>query len=269
MRKMTNDNGGGHSNDIQSLLPDIPGELRDALIKHFRNARERLMVGDYSASEIEAAKVCEAVVRVLEWHVNTDKSYTPLGASLPSMPPSWLNRMEGATADESVRFHIPRLIFFVLGVRNKRGVGHLPGKIDTNHIDAMILERAITWIVAELIRLHHRVPIAHAQAMVDAMIEQHVPVIWTNGSMRKILRTDLSYKDKVLVLLFHSSRHICHFDKLFEESGYSRKDVFKSRVIGQLDAEALIHFDRKSGDVHLTQTGVRYVESNRLYEMPS
>jgi hypothetical protein len=251
-----------------SLLPSLPDELSKSLIRHLSAARQRLLFGDNLACEIEAAKFCEAVIRVIEWATDGGK-YTALGTPLHGVNPAWVSRMEGKVGDETLCFHIPKIVNFVLGVRNKRGAGHLPGTIDTNALDAMVMERSITWIMAELIRLYHQVPFEVAQAAVNRITEHHIPVIWAGGGSRKVLRTDLSYKEKVLVLLFFSESKAASLDQLFAECEHDRKRDFKSKIILPLHKDAFVHFNESSNSVHLTPLGIKRIETGKLYEMPA
>jgi len=40
-------------------------------------------------------------------------------------------------------------------IRNNRGVGHVGGDVDQNHMDAKIVVEMAKWTIAELIRLFH------------------------------------------------------------------------------------------------------------------
>lgn len=255
---------------LSSFLPGVPDELREICVDRFNRARQKLSLNDFDGAETESARFAEAVVRLLEWHANagTNESYTPLGTQLPPINPSWVSKCESqVNLDETLRFHIPRLVLFVLGVRNKRGIAHL-SKIDTNHIDAVILERSITWIMAELIRLHHKCDFRDAQSILDKIVEHSVPVVWTNGSSRKVLRTDLKYADKVLVLLAQNPRSACTVKQILSESGYSHSTHFRSKILVPLDKQAYIHFDTEADEITLTPKGMAYIENNKLLVMP-
>jgi hypothetical protein len=69
-----------------------------------------------------------------------------------------------------------------------------------NQIDAIFVIATCSWIMAELVRVYHKLPISDAQAMVNRLVEYPSPVIWQDGEVKRILRRELNLADQVLVL---------------------------------------------------------------------
>ena len=119
-------------------------------------------------------------------------------------------------------------------VRNNRNVGYVGGEVDPNNMDAALVLQTSKWIMAELIRLLHELPIGEAADLVDVLMERETPLIWSvNGKMR-VLDTTLSMKDKTLVLLHATAGTMAERDLVgyIEHSNASvfRRDIRSGRT---------------------------------------
>jgi hypothetical protein len=85
-------------------------------------------------------------------------------------------------------------------VRNNRSVGHVGGDVDPNHMDSVAVLSMCNWIMAELVRVFHGLPVHEAQKVVDILSEIRIPVIWTDGGMKRILQPKLKLPDQLLLL---------------------------------------------------------------------
>ena len=62
-------------------------------------------------------------------------------------------------------------------IRNNRGVGHVGSEVDPNHMDAVAVLYMSKWLVAELVRVFHRVDTATASEAVDTLVERESAII--------------------------------------------------------------------------------------------
>jgi len=58
---------------------------------------------------------------------------------------------------------IPRLLPVLYEIRNNRGVGHVGGDVDPNHMDAEAVQAMASWVMAELVRIFHGVKTEEAR----------------------------------------------------------------------------------------------------------
>jgi hypothetical protein len=119
------------------LKAKTPGDLVDALLDSYVEIKHNYYLGKHEPSELRGGKFVEACYRVLQ-HLTGVGPVVPLGTPLKDMP-SLLRGFEKTTAEDSYRFHIPRILQVMYDVRNKRGVAHLPGEINPNHMDASLV----------------------------------------------------------------------------------------------------------------------------------
>jgi hypothetical protein len=71
------------------------------------------------------------------------------------------------TLPRSIRIQIPRMLVALYEIRNNRGVGHVGGDVNPNHMDAVAVLAMSKWLVAELIRVLHDVDTQTATDLVE------------------------------------------------------------------------------------------------------
>ena len=139
--------------DFNSVFPTLPKAILTKLEASYNEIKRNFRERRYEPSELNGAKFSEAVYRVLEWH--TLKTFTAFGTKIRDFSQA-LRKFESMSSfPDSIRFHIPKLLDVLYGVRNKRGVGHLSNEIDPNHMDSIMVVSASDWVMAELVRVLH------------------------------------------------------------------------------------------------------------------
>lgn len=169
---------------------------------------------------------------------------------------------------ESLRIIMPRALVFLYTLRGKRGIGHTAGDVEANAIDAQTIVRVADWILCELIRVYHSLSLEEAQAIVDALSTRNIPEIWDDAGKKRILRTDLDFKQKALLLTYAATNGGVLTEDLFEWTEYSSLSMFKQAVLRPLHDEKLIEHDRESEIVYISPLGIRDVETKILPSTP-
>jgi hypothetical protein len=215
----------------------------------------------YDSAGLSAGKFCEAVLR-LEQHQLTGTSI-PFGQAIPNFADECraLVQLPKTVGTESERIVIPRALVFLYTLRNKRGIGHLGGDVDANPIDLFTIARTADWIMCELIRIHHKLSLEEAQALVDALSTRNLPDIWEVSGKKRILRKDLDFKQQVLLLCYQDTENGILEEDLFAWTEYSNPAVFRNKVLMPLHKDRLIEYDQENQLVHISPLGVDHVES--------
>lgn len=243
--------------DPAEALGHLPQGLRTELVDAYdeivRNFREHR----WKASELDAGWFCEIVFTILEGHLAGDRY--PDRAKKPSRFNEACRRLENtpSTFSDSARITIPRVLIGLYDVRNRRGVGHVGGDVNANHMDATFLLHSCKWVMAELVRLFHDTDVSTATLIVDALVDRTVPVIWEVGEFRRLLKTGLSDRDAVLLLLYGESAGVT--DKQLARDLEKRVDNLR-RVLRKLHEERFIEFKAAGDTALISPTGVRCVE---------
>ena len=128
--------------DASTALAGLPGGLRKPLVDEYRELTVRYQERRWSPAELGAGRFSEIVYTILEGHAAG--SY----ASKPTKPKDFVaacRKLEQNTQiPRSFQILIPRLLPALYEVRNNRGVGHVGGDVDPNHMDAQFVVSAAT-----------------------------------------------------------------------------------------------------------------------------
>jgi hypothetical protein len=246
---------------IFALLPD---ELRNSLNKHYHEIKLNYARGHYEPAELNGAKFSEIVYRILEWHTNSG-TYIPLGQSISNFNQG-LRKLENLSGyNNSIRFHIPDVLCALYRIRNKRGVAHVAGEIDSNHMDSTFVVASADWIMAELIRIFHNVSLTEAQSIVESLVTKQIPIIWEIGDHKRVISPPgmkLTTGNKVLLLLYASHPKSVSFSNLLSWTEYDlrNKARFRNTVLKDLHKDDLLHLDGATDEVHLSPLGINHVE---------
>jgi hypothetical protein len=225
-------------------LNAIPDGLKTPLIEEYTNIVQSYMHRKWTPAELSGGKFCEIVYTIIKGH--SDGHYQ----DKPEKPQNFVSAckaLENLSNPRSLQILIPRMLPALYEIRNSRGVGHAGGDVNSNYMDANTVLAVTSWIMAELIRVFHDLPIDDAQKLADTLIERRTPLIWHSGSIRRVLNPDLGFKEQVLVLLASCSSLITKEDLLnwIEPSNRSYlyqvlRDMHKSRYIELSQDEKLV-----------------------------
>lgn len=228
----------------------VPEDLVGALSDAMDDMATRYAAGDHRPAELNASDFVEAAFRVLQ-QLAFGQS-TRRDRSLPRLD-DLCQRLEGSQLDDSLRVHVPRMLRAVYDVRNRRGVGHLPGDVSPNRSDAELVMAIVKWVVTEFIRIYHTIAHSEAQALIDKFVV-HRPVVVEvfENEPRIVVSGNISLPDSVLVLLLWHEPDI-PTPELF--AGWLQSPLSRvTQAIRRLDERDLVHVSALE-KVHLTTPG--------------
>ena len=247
---------------MSRLLGDVPQAREEELLKRFREIERNFRELRWEPAELNGGKLCEVVYGILRGHVDGTfpaKSYKP-----PNFYDACL-KMEQVpvTFGRSVRIQLPRMLIALYEIRNNRNVGHVGGDVDPNHMDAVCVLHMAKWVVAELVRIFHGVKLTEASAMVEALSEREISLIWDAGGVRRVLDNSLSMLEKTLVLLFGSVQPLSD-GELIASLEHSNPSVYRRDVLRRAHGNRLIEYDEIAKSVKISPLGIRRVEAEIL-----
>jgi hypothetical protein len=249
----------------QALIALPPG-LRDPLVDCFSEIGRNFAERRWEPTELNGGKFCEIVYTIL------DGALSGTYAGAPSKPAKMVEAcrlLEQRSAcasrvgDRSLRILVPRLLPVLYEIRNNRGVGHVGGDVDPNFQDAVAVYQMASWVMAELVRIFHQIPIGEAQETVDALVERKHPIVWQTMGIRRVLDPSLSKADQSLMLLYSAGGWIDEKD-LAAWVEYSNLTQYRNRVIIPLHDSRILEYDKKLRRMHLTPRGSEDVEQRML-----
>jgi hypothetical protein len=206
---------------------------------------------------------CEAAFRLLE--SITSGQHTPLGVQLDTDKLiQRLARLPQSSYPDSIRLHIPRALRVVYDVRNKRDAAHLADGIDPNLQDATLVISIVDWILAEFIRLYHKVLPDEATSMVEAIVSRAAPTVQDFAGFLKVLCPGLGASDHVLLLLYQRGREGAEFEKLKQWVRPSMRGNLRRTLDRLTHSVDLVHFEGHR--YVITRRGELDVEKRKLLE---
>lgn len=212
--------------DILELLKNEYGdEIAVNVVTSYKEIEKSFTLERWKTAEIDAGHFVESLRRLLEKELKG--TYTPFKNPLSKFSDVVLKQYEQFTNHESFRLIIPRVLFSIYCIRNKRGVGHIAA-LTPNKIDATLVLYNAKWVLAEIVRIKARCSIAEAQALLDTIIERKIELIWKENGLVRVLSSTIDTEDKILILLYDKSPQDAK--TLYKASGYSNITKFKNKL---------------------------------------
>ena len=248
---------------LEQSLANVPKAYRTKLIETYLEVKRSHAEAKFESAGLNAGKLCEVLVRLLQNEITG--SSTAFGKPIPNMADECrkLITAQNTNVSESIKTILPRALVFLYTMRNKRGIGHIGGDIDANSIDSATIARTADWIICELIRVFHKMPIEEAQDLIDSISVKSIPIIWEIAGKKRVLKDGLNAKQKSLLLLYSESDAAVLTEDLCSWVEYS-PGMFAKRVLNDLHKERLIEYDKESELVYLSPKGAKLVEDELL-----
>jgi len=246
---------------VARLFKDVPQSFEDELFQKYKEIERNFREGRWEPSELNGGKLCEVAYSILRGHI----SNFPSKPAKPAKFADACHALEKAPTSfgRSIRLLIPRMLIALYDVRNSRSVGHIGGDVDPNHMDAICVLHMAKWVVSELIRIFHDVSTVEAQALVEAISDREIPLVWTVGEKKRVLSTNLTMMEKTLVLLYSSTQPIAEAE-LISSLEHSNASVYRRDVLRKAHRARLIEYDPISKLVEISPVGSRRVELDIL-----
>jgi hypothetical protein len=242
--------------DPAKALSAIPVGLRGPLLDEYREIVQNYMERRWSPSELSGGKFCEIVYSILDGHA---KGTYPVAPFKPKDFVSACRILENNSSEpRSFQILIPRTLPALYEIRNNRGVGHVGGDVDPNHMDATAVLSMCSWVMAELVRVLHGLSTEEAQELVDALVERRIPLVWHGSEMKRVLDPNLHLKDQLLLLIASSATSVS-VDDLFSWLGYREKPYFM-RLLRKMHADRIVELSGNESSVQLLPPGSAEVE---------
>lgn len=245
------------------LCSQLPEKLVDELLEAYEEAKRAYYLGGLRLAEVEGGRFCEAAFRLLQHR--TTGQHTRLGRPLNTerIATELLN-LPTSRFPDAVRVHIPRSLRLVYDIRNKRDAAHLADGIDPNLQDATVVVAVLDWVLAEFVRLYHRVSPDQASRIVDYLVTKAAPVVQDFAGFLKVLDPSLSAGDHCTVLLYQRGENGATFDELRDWARPNMRPNLRRTLRRLVNDRAIVHFDGER--YFITRLGEVHVESKRLLE---
>jgi hypothetical protein len=236
-------------------LSTIPDVLRKPLIDEYSNIQRNYLERRWTPSELSGGKFCEIVYSILEGYSTGNYPSSPIK---PTNFVDACRSLENNTSNpRSFQILIPRILPALYEIRNNRGVGHVGGDVDSNHIDSSAVLAIASWIMDELIRVFHNTNIQDAQKIADSLVDRKIPLVWYSGDIRRVLQPTLSIKDQIL-LLSSGSETVTKDDLIRWIEPPNRSYFYK--ILREMHSARLINLSSDETTIELLPPGMAIAE---------
>lgn len=251
--------------DAATALGQLPVGLRTELLAEFAKITQNYRERRWEAQNLDGGRLSEVAYSIIDGYTSGG-NYTAR-ASKPRSFEAACKALENRTNYlDSARITIPRVLIALYDIRNRRGVGHVGGDVNANHMDAEFVLAAAKWIVAELVRLFHSVDVTTAADVVDALVDRTLPIIWEVDGVKRVLDTARPLKDQTLLLLYSDPSPTEEKDL----ATYLEQDRLANyrRVLDGLHKNRMVEWNKTTGLVTLAPPGRQDVEDRLLNSVP-
>lgn len=173
-------------------------EIGTALSLTYSEIVEHYVLRRWKIAGLDAGHFVEAARRFLE--LKLFGAATPIGKQLSKFTEKALKDYEAAQGDDAYRILIPRLLWGLYALRNKRGVGHL-GAVPASEIDITLLLNGAKWVLAEIIRLESKLNSHDIKDIISDIISKQIPIVWQTNGINRVLDVSIKPRERVLILL--------------------------------------------------------------------
>ena len=244
--------------DSKLAFSALPAALATNLLNAYAEIVTNFAEGRWEPSELNGGKLCEAVYSVIDGYM---RGTYPPRAHKPNNMLDACRKLETLypKASRSPRIQIPRMIVALYEIRNNRGVGHTGGDVDPNQMDATAVLYMGKWLMSELVRLLHGLPTDEAAEIVEALVEREIALVWKWGDKRRVLKTGLTLKQQILLLL--SSVNEATETDVVAWLEHKRVGDLRKNVLRPLHAARLIDYDQTTMKLRLLPPGIAEAEA--------
>jgi hypothetical protein len=180
----------------------LPPPLARALVEQYVALKRRALRGDHEGVQEKGGKVAEHVLRAAQ-HLG-GAAMVPLTSEISNMRKSCddLEQLPRTQAHDAVRVVIPRVASALYTLRSKRRGGHTASEVDPSRTDALLTEGMADWLMAELFRLGHQLPLDQAEEAIASLVRRRIPAVFRSAGYARVLKPDVPPRDELLLLLY-------------------------------------------------------------------
>jgi hypothetical protein len=239
-----------------AALSAIPSGLRTPLIAEYQSIVQNFLEHRWLPSELSGGRFSEIVYTILDG--NAKGTYAPAPVKPPNFKEACARLENNAGVPRSFQILIPRLLPALYEIRNNRSVGHVGGDVDPNHMDSVAVLSICNWVMCELVRVYHALPTMDAQKLVDSLAEMRIPLVWSDGNVKRVLQPELNLPRQLLLLIATSVPDVS-VQELMDWTESKNKPHFM-KTIRALHRKRWIEFTEASSRARILPPGTKEVE---------
>lgn len=239
-----------------AALSAIPAGLRMPLIAEYQSIVQNFLEHRWLPSELSGGRFSEIVYTILDGFGKT--AYPPAPKKPSNFKDACAKLESNSGVPRSFQILIPRVLPALYEIRNNRSVGHVGGDVDPNHMDSAAVLAMCNWVMCELVRVYHNLLTTDAQKVVDSLAEMRIPVVWSDGNVKRVLQPTLKLPEQLLLLIATSVPDVSA-QELMDWTEYENKQHFM-KTVRALHKKRWIEFTESTERAKILPPGTKEVE---------
>ncbi|MBS3105142.1 hypothetical protein J4234_02710 [Candidatus Woesearchaeota archaeon] len=247
-------------NEIKQILSEkIDPVITDKLIAEYINVKKYHYYNDIEKTILHGARFAECSLAAIKNQLDSsivnlnELHFEAVFNEITSKPKKNSN-------DEQLALVIPNVLKTIYSIRNKKRVTHmkdaLPDKIDAEYVLS-----ACNWTISQFLIIIKGMDVNLIYRLLESINSKQIPIIEEfEKNEIKVLTSDLSFKDELLVVLYkYSSRiSVAQLNLLLKPKNKS----YVTTNLSRLNIERLIQLNNDGAII--TKLGIDYIESKVL-----
>lgn len=242
-------------NVFDILKAEYPSELANKLIETYCNSIREYKKRNWQYFGNEIGRFVEVAIRMIE--LKTEGKYTKFENRLAILNESRLKQFEQSKINNnnSFRILIPRQLYAMYSIRNKRGMIHI-NEVDPNYMDATVLLNISKWILAEFVRNSKKINYDDAIEIIEELVVKENAIIWVEDGIFKVLDQKVTIEERILCILYYKNK--ISESELFKLSEYSNSSIFRKKL-KKMHIEQKINYTKER--IAISPLGINIVEN--------
>lgn len=208
------------------LCSILPAELTGGIISNLKQGIEGYQTKQYDITTLSSGKFVEFSIRALEFL--SSREYTPLSKTLKNFSVKRLDEFARLFDSEPCRTLIPKALFSMYCIRNKRGGIHVTGG-SPNRLDAAKLVHDMRWITCEFVSTIPDLNEDEIIYMLDSLSSPLLQIVWDVGNTKRVLYKNATCLQQILLLLYSGGN--MSISQLREAIEYKNTSRFKNNIL--------------------------------------
>ena len=238
----------------KQLLSYFPADVVNSLLNVYVKSIGEYRKGQWKYVVNELGQFIECSRMMIEHKLGTPG--ITLSSRLDIFDDGQLKKWESTAGSVEYRVIIPRVLFSMACIRNKRGAIHV-NDIDPNCMDASLLLNEAKWVLAEFFRLSSQLSFTETEETVKSITNKETSLIWHVNGITRVMDWSMSTKDQILILLYDRDKQTDRELQKSVEYGHTTK--FRGHLL-DLHKKRLIEYDGLT--CTLSTTGI--VQAERI-----
>jgi hypothetical protein len=245
-------------NLVAQLAPPIDNLLATQLVDEFVSVEKRFIQRDWEPTELDGGQFCEILARIV-YHLDSGN------LNLTKKFEECVNFIDNEQVGHNIKprsdaKHLMKVLHTIYRFRSQRGAVHISPTYTPNQMDSKFMVEGVRWCMNETLRIFWKGDREIVAKTIREILQFDVPAIGVYEDIVRVLRTDLTAEEQILILLHYAG------DQGFTRTEIGRHSTFPpptvTRTLQKLSAPNCLQVIKLPGERYrLTELGSKRIRT--------